>query len=117
MSQDKEEAKVPTKQDMLNVLNEKLEVISVQLSIQKINTELAELRLKEVESLAKATQFQQQAPNDMVPHIVTQEDLDNNEELKKAGVVVGQQIGVPKEAYEGFLEASKAKKKTGLRKV
>lgn len=112
--------KLPTKEEMMAILQEKLEVVGLQLKVQEVNTRLAELRLAEVEALAKTTQFQ--GPQDeVVQHIVTQEDLDSNEELRNMeGVKVGVQIGIPKAAYNSFLEQSKPKqdpKDVKLKKV
>ena len=93
-----QEQKVPTKEELIAFLEEQIEVKTKQAQLQELNTKLAVLRAEEL----KALQFIAQMTNPSVqeadrgqPHIVTQEDLDNNPELVEAGVQAGDEILIP----------------------
>lgn len=88
-----------SKDQMIAFLNEQISVKSVQVELQKLNTLLAKERLEELKALSMIAQITNpKAADNAVPYTVTQEDLDNNPELREAGVKVGEEILIPKEA-------------------
>jgi hypothetical protein len=90
-----EEQKVPSKEEVLAFLQEQIEVKSKQYELQELNTKLAVARAEEIKALSfigNATNPQSTAPQGGVPHILTQEDLDNNPELAEAGLNVGDEV-------------------------
>ena len=107
MSEQVQEQKLPTKEELITFLQEQIEVKQVQLELQELNTKLAVARAEELKALsfvAQVTNPQQQTPPEgTVPHTITQEDLDANPELVDAGVSVGDEVlipGVKQEAEE-----------------
>jgi hypothetical protein len=89
-----EEQKAPTKEEILAFLQEQIDVKSKQFELQELNTKLAVARAEEIKALqfiSNMTNPQASAPQG-VPHIVTQEDLDNNPELVEAGIKVGDEV-------------------------
>jgi hypothetical protein len=63
---------------------------------QELGVELTgEETVAELEPLIASVSTPPEEP-EMVPHIVTEEDLANNPELAKAGIQVGDEIQVPK---------------------
>ena len=92
-----EESKVPTKEEIISFLKEQIEVKSLQLDLQQINTSLASARAEELKALAfigQMTQLDGEKPQG-VPHNLTQEDLDANPELVEAGMKVGDEVIIP----------------------
>ena len=89
----------PTKEKMIEFFKEQIEIKEWQVKLQSLNTTLAKERAEELKALSVIAQITNPNPNEnAVPHTVTQEDLDNNPELKEAGVAVGDEILIPKEA-------------------
>ena len=89
-----EDQKVPSKEEVLAFLEEQIEVKRKQYELQELNTKLAVARAEEIKALSfigNATNPQSNAPQG-VPHILTQEDLDNNPELVEAGLNVGDEV-------------------------
>lgn len=97
----------PTLDQMITVLKEQIMVKELQSTLQELNTKIAKGRAEEVEAYAKAAHFTPTTtdPN-VVEHIVTQQDLDNNPEMVKMNIEVGHKIGIPREAYEQFINNS-----------
>lgn len=84
----------PTKEDIIKFLSEQMEVKKAQYELQDLNTKLAMARAEELKALsfiAQMTNPQNNVPQG-TPHIVTQEDLDNNPELVEAGIKVGEEV-------------------------
>lgn len=89
-----QEPKAPTKEEVIAFLQEQIEVKSKQFELQELNTKLAVARAEELKALqfiANITNPQSNVPQGM-PHILTQEDLDNNPELVEAGLKVGDEV-------------------------
>lgn len=95
MSKKQQEEKVPTKEEVINFLNEQIEVKKVQYELQDLNTKLAVARAEELKALSFIGQMTN-PENNTVKHKVTQEDIDNNPEISEAGIKVGDEILIPK---------------------
>lgn len=105
MSEQTPEQKVPTKEEVLLFLSEQIEVKSKQVELQELNTKLAAYRAEELKALQVIAQISNpQPPADAVPHVLTQEDLDQNPEISKQGYKVGDEVLVSKETSERKLK-------------
>jgi hypothetical protein len=99
MSEEQQEKAVPTKEEIIAFIKEQIEVKSVQLELQELNTGLAVSRAEELKALAFIAQMTQPGGRpEGVPHTITQEDLDNNPELVGGGFKVGDEVIVPNES-------------------
>lgn len=99
MSEEQQEKAVPTKEEIIAFIKEQIEVKTVQLELQELNTGLAVSRAEELKALAFIAQMTQQGGRpEGVPHTLTQEDLDNNPELADGGFKVGDEVIIPNEA-------------------
>lgn len=100
MSENVQEQKVPTKEEILLFLSEQVEVKEAQLKLQELNAALAEARAREVKALAFIAQMTNPqptpqdvvAPDGAIPHTLTQQDLDDNPELVEQGFNVGDDV-------------------------
>lgn len=93
-----EETKQPTKEEFIEFLKEQIEVLEYRAKVQELNTKIAEGRAKELQSLAFIAQITSPKKEDSgaaVEHVVTEEDMENNPELKEYGVNVGDTISLP----------------------
>jgi hypothetical protein len=96
-----EEQKVPTKEEIIAFLEEQISVKKVQLQLQEINTKLAVAKAEELKALSiignitspPSTDKGQQPQGH--PYTITQEDIDNNPELVKEGLKVGDEVLIP----------------------
>jgi hypothetical protein len=97
-----EEQKVPTKEEIMTFLIEQIEVKELQAKLQDLNTRLAKARAEELQAISFVAQLTnpRNEENEMVPHTLTQEDLDQNPELVDDGYEVGDSIVIPKPAEE-----------------
>lgn len=89
-----EEQKAPSKEEIIEFLQEQIEVKSKQYELQELNTKLAVARAEELKALqfiGNITNPQANMPQG-TPHTITQEDLDNNPELVEAGLKVGDEV-------------------------
>jgi hypothetical protein len=89
----------PTKEQMVNFLQEQIEVKTLQVELQNLNTKLAQGKAEEIKAHAFIAQMmnppkqeQQGPPPDAIPHIVTEEDLANSPDLIEQGVKVGDEV-------------------------
>jgi hypothetical protein len=101
MSTQTEEKKVPTKAEVLAFYKEQIEVAKLRRDLAEIVCQTAEFDFRRVEAIAKQAhltapppQQPQDMPEGVVPHTVTQEDLDNNPELAEQGIKVGDVVGI-----------------------
>ena len=94
---EQEEQKVPTKEEIIAFIKEQIEVKTVQLELQELNTGLASSRAEELKALAFIAQITQQGGGkpEGTPHTITQEDMDNNPELVEEGIKVGDEVIIP----------------------
>jgi hypothetical protein len=95
---DNTEEKIPTKEEIISLMKEQIEVKEYQLKLQELNEKLAKARAGELQALQfMATLTNPQAGPEAEEHTVTQEDLDNNPELAIQGFKVGDEVLVPKQ--------------------
>jgi cupin superfamily acireductone dioxygenase involved in methionine salvage len=98
MSEQVNEQKVPSKEEVLAFLMEQIEVKKVQMELQEINMKLAQYRAEELKALSFIGQITNpQPPADAEPHTITQEDMDANPELSEQGFKVGDEVLVEKQ--------------------
>jgi hypothetical protein len=96
-----QEQKAPTKEEVMLFLSEQIEVKKLQVELQSLNTKLATERLEELKALSVIAQItnpqrrESDIPEGAIPHVVTQEDLDQNPDLVEAGVKVGDEVLIP----------------------
>lgn len=92
----------PTKEEVIKFFQEQIEVKKVQLELQELNTRLAVGRAEEMKALSFIGQMTNPRPESNpyqggTPHILTEEDLQNNPELAEQGLKVGDEVLIPKE--------------------
>jgi hypothetical protein len=116
MSTQTEEKKAPTKAEVLNFYKEQIEVAKLRRDLAEIVCITAEFDARRVEAIARQAHFsaagqqqppQQGMPEGVIPHTVTQEDLDANPELADQGIKVGDVVGIT-ERPEGVSEIDPA---------
>jgi cupin superfamily acireductone dioxygenase involved in methionine salvage len=108
MSEQVNEQKVPSKEEVLAFLMEQIEVKKVQMELQEINMKLAQYRAEELKALSFIGQITNpQPPANAEPHTITQEDMDANPELSEQGFKVGDEV---------LVEKQQASKQRGLKK-
>lgn len=117
---------IPSKEEIISMIREQIEVKTAQVELQRLNTEFAQLRLEELKAITIAAQITNPQPTGGstyeggVPHKITQEDLDNNPELTEQGLKVGDEVIVSMNEDEDVQDvpASKeAQSKRGLKKA
>lgn len=92
--------KVPTKQEILKFLDEQLEIKTAQVQVQEQNALLQELVLRELKAVIEIAELKARNAGtinqqDMVDHIVTEEDLKNNPDMVEQNIKVGDHIRIP----------------------
>ena len=126
MSTETPEQKAPTKEQVTKFYKEQIEVAKLRRDLSQILSETAKFDAERAEAIAKQAHFsapRPQAPSEgmpegVIPHTVTQEDLDNNPELNEQGIKVGDVIGISNTPVEqqAPVEEPIAKERT-LKKV
>jgi hypothetical protein len=103
----------PTKEEILNFLQEQIEVKSKQVELQELNTALAVGKAEELKALAFIAQITQKggAQPQGTPHTITQEDLDANPELSDNGIKVGDEVIIPDDPSSNKDEKKRVLKK------
>lgn len=91
------ETRSPTKEEMVEMLSEQIAMRSVQLDLQRINTEIAELKFRESTAYVQWATIMKKGEGPSKEHVVTQEDLDNNPEMAAEGVKLGDTVLIPME--------------------
>jgi hypothetical protein len=92
-----EEQKQPTREELIDFLNESIELAKLRAELQELNTKIAMGRADELRALVMIGQITNPQPQEeMENHIITEEDMANNPDLKDAGINVGDEIPVPK---------------------
>jgi hypothetical protein len=103
MSTETTEQKAPTKEQVTKFYKEQIEVAKLRRELSQILSETAEYDARRAEAIAKQAHFSaprpqqpadQDLPEGVVQHTVTQEDMDNNPELAEQGIKVGDVIGI-----------------------
>jgi len=109
MSTQENEKKTPTKAEVLNFYKEQIEVAKLRRDLAEIVCITAEFDARRVEAIAKQAHFSRPAqqqpqqegmPEGVIPHTVTQEDLDANPELAEQGIKVGDVVGITERPIE-----------------
>ena len=106
-----QENKVPSKEDMLNWMNEQIEFKKVQLELQKIDTEIAVQRAEYMKAMYTIAQISSPSDGNVTEHTLTEEDMEANPDLKEQGFNVGDVVGVPVEEKQPPLTAKRGLKK------
>ena len=94
---------VPSKEEMIKFFTEQIEIKELQLKLQEINTRYAVAKAEEMKALSFIGQLSNPKPTDVVSeedtvsHIITEEDMELNPELKQYGVKVGDEVKIPKQ--------------------
>lgn len=128
MNTQENEKKVPTKAEVLTFYKEQIEVAKLRKELAEIVCETAEFDARRTEAIAKQAHFsgpgqQQQSqqegmPEGVIPHTVTQEDLDANPELAEQGIKVGDVVGITeKPQAENQLPAPEEDDEAPVRKL
>lgn len=121
-----EDVNVPSKETIIGMIQDQIEVKTAQVQLQRLNTEFAQLRLEELKAMTIAAQITNPQPSGGstyeggVPHKITQEDLDNNPELTEQGLKVGDEVIVSmneEEDAQDVPESKEAPSKRGLKKA
>lgn len=111
--QTQEEKNIPSKEEIIVFLSEQLDVKKLQAELAELNMKIAVGRAEELKALMfieqvtngnKTNGNEYQGKENTEVHTVTQEDLDNNPELVKAGVEIGEEILIPKTPKEKKLK-------------
>ena len=118
MSENQEKT-APTKEEIITFMKEQIEVKTVQLELQRLNTAMAVERMEELKALSIISQITNPSSGQTyaggTPHTVTQEDMDNNPELADQGIKVGDEVLIPSDApsdLENVKEQNKRSLKT-----
>ncbi len=109
--------KIPTREEIVQILGEQIEVKRLQVELQELNTRFADARLSELKSLSMIARITQPGQGEEgIPHTVTQEDVDNNPELAEQGIRVGDEVLLTSESVSEA-ESKPSAGKRGLKKV
>lgn len=97
------EEKLPTREEIIASLQEMIEVKKLQAELQELSSKIATARAEELRAIMFIEQLtnpkekgSEYSGGGMQSHVVTQEDLDSNPEMKEAGIEVGEEILIPK---------------------
>lgn len=105
---------IPSKEEIIKFYQEQIEVKKLQVELQELNAKLATYKAEELKALSFIGQIT--TPQvDQQKHVITEEDLNANPELKEAGFSVGDEVMVPSsemEEEEAPKPAKKLKKET-----
>lgn len=89
---------IPSKEEVMGFLVEQIEVKKLQVELQDLNTRLAKGKAEELQALNFiGNMTNPKPPADAVPYKLTEEDLENNPDLKDQGLSVGDEVLIPKE--------------------
>jgi hypothetical protein len=108
MSEQTQEQAAPTKEELIKFFQEQIDVKKVQLELHDINAKIASARAEELRALAFIAQMTNPQQN-ATPHVVTQEDLDENPELVEQGFNVGDEVMVAQEPQKEEKKSRKLK--------
>ena len=94
-----EEKKIPTKEEIVALLQEQIEVKTFQLQLQELNEKLAKSKAGELQALEFIGNMTnpQQEKADAEEYTLTEDDIKNNPELAEQGFKAGDDIMVPKQ--------------------
>lgn len=107
MSEETVEQKQPTKQEIIDFLNESIEISKLRAELQTYNAQIATARAEELKALVFIGQVTNPKPEDQQPHTITDEDIAANPELVEAGLKVGDEVMIPKQERKLKRETAK----------
>ena len=86
----------PSKEELIAMMREQIEVRSLQLQLQELNTKLLTSQAEELRAMAFIAQMKAPAPDNPyeggIPHTLTEEDMENNPDLKEQGLKPGDEV-------------------------
>ncbi len=89
----------PTYDEMVASLEKSIKLAELQVRMQELNMQMASYRAVELESFAKIQHFSKPNSNqEMIEHIVSEDDMKNNPQLAEQGIKAGDKITIPKSA-------------------
>lgn len=108
--------KIPTKEEIVAFLTEQIEVKELQCKLQELTTRIANARAEELRALSFMGQMTNPRSEGTpyeggITHTITQEDLDNNPDLKDQGVEVGDEIIIEEQPEKSPTKKDRALKK------
>lgn len=92
-----EEKNIPTKEEIIALMKEQIEVKEYQVKLQELNEKLAKSKAGELQALEFIGNMTRPPQEEAEEHILTEEDIKQNPELAKQGFVAGDEIMVPKQ--------------------
>ena len=93
-----EENKIPTKEEIVALLQEQIEVKTLQVQLQELNEKLAKSKAGELQALEFiGNMTNPQSKSEAEEYTLTEEDIKNNPELSEQGFKAGDEILVPKQ--------------------
>jgi hypothetical protein len=94
-----QEQQLPSKEELMAFLQEQIDVKKLQVELQELNTRLAKGKAEELQALSFVAQITnpQAPPPDAQPHVITEEDMEQNPTLAEQGFKVGDEVLVTKE--------------------
>lgn len=90
-----DEKTIPTKEDIIKMLTEQIEVRKLQAELAECNERVAKAQAGELQALNFMAGMKNPQNEDAIPHTVTEEDLENNPSLAEQGIGVGDEILIP----------------------
>lgn len=121
MSEQNQEQKLPSKEELIAFLQEQIDVKKLQVELQELNTRLAKGKAEELQALSFVAQVTNpQAatppPPNAQPHILTEEDMQQHPELSEQGFKVGDEVLMTTEEREEQNDDDAAPKQRSLKK-
>jgi hypothetical protein len=107
MSEETVEQKQPTRQEIIDFLNESIEISKLRAELQSYNTQIATERAEELKALVFIAQVTNPKPEEQEKHIVTDEDIAANPQLVEAGLKAGDEVMIPKQERKLKRETAK----------
>lgn len=83
----------PTREDMIVWLTDQIAFRKLQVELQSLETEMAELKFREISAINGIATASPKSES-LQKHTVTKEDLDNNPDLVSQGIRVGDVVGI-----------------------
>ena len=90
-----EEEKVPTKEEIIALMKDQIEVKEYQVKLQELNEKLAKSKASELQALEFIGNMTR-PQGETEEHTLTEEDLEQNPDLADQGFKVGDEVLVPK---------------------
>ena len=94
---EQEDKNIPTKEQMMALMMEQIELKKVQLELQELNEKLAKSKANELQALQFIGNMTNPSQEETEEHTLTEDDLAQNPELAEQGFKVGDEVLVPKQ--------------------